>query len=213
MTADEDEFEAWVAAEEADELSTQGIARQNGRMLQLYRNFRMAADAVAAAWRDRPEVAAIALIGSAARPPWKEVPRFRSYRRARIELWHECKDVDLALWLSDLSGLDALRRAKNAALNRLRQGTGCVASHQVDVFLLKPGSDRYLGRLCQFNRCPKGKIDCLLPGCGATPFLRQHAEFAWRPDSVAEGRMLVLFDRATGREGRAADLPLRDGEG
>ena len=33
------------------------------------------------------------------------------------------------------------------------------------MFILKPGTDRYLGRLCDFNACPKGKAECRVPGC------------------------------------------------
>ena len=33
-----------------------------------------------------------------------------------------------------------------------------IASHQVDVFILEPCADRYLGRLCDFNACPRGKV-------------------------------------------------------
>ena len=43
-------------------------------------------------------------------PLWKEVLRFRSYRRARIALWHECADVDIAVWLSRLDRLREMRR-------------------------------------------------------------------------------------------------------
>ena len=180
-----------------------------GRLLRRYRDFRQAADVVAAAWQHRPEVAGVALIGSVAAAPWKEVPRFSPYRRARIALWHECKDVDLAVWLTDLGDLNALRRAKDRALRELLEASDAgVASHQVDVFVLESGTDRYLGRLCQFNRCPKGKVECLAPGCGARKFLRQHEGFHWRPDSLAEGRMAWLFDRVTGRVGRAGALPL-----
>ncbi|MDD9980559.1 MAG: hypothetical protein OXU81_04235 [Gammaproteobacteria bacterium] len=86
------------ACDEADHpLSGRGIERQNEGLLRRYRNFRRGADAVTAAWRTRPEVIAVSLIGSTARPPWKEVPRFGPYRRARVALWHECKDVDLGL--------------------------------------------------------------------------------------------------------------------
>ena len=158
--------------------SRAGIEEQNRLLLDHYRQFRIAADALAAALRSHPHVLAVSLIGSVARDPWKEVPRFTPYRRARIELWHECKDLDLALWLSDLSDLNGLRRKSAAALRELmdRRRIG-VAAHQVDVFILEPGTDRYLGRLCSFNTCPKGKRECLVPGCGKTLFLRQHEEF------------------------------------
>ena len=44
--------------------------------------------------------------------------------------------------------LDGLRRAKGRALRALHDASGTgVASHQVDVFILEPGTDR-------FTRCP-----------------------------------------------------------
>jgi hypothetical protein len=203
------EFEDWERQEEERALAPDGIADQNDGLLRRYLSFRHAADKVAAVWRDRADVAAVALIGSVAVMPWKEVPRFRPYRRAEIRLWHECKDVDLAVWLVHLRDLNGLRRAKDRALRELHEESGVgVAPHQMDVFILEPGTDRYLGRLCQYNRCPKGKAECLVPGCGATKFLRQHAGFNWQSKSLAEDRVVPLFDRATGWVGHAADLPL-----
>ena len=189
--------------------SRAGIEEQNRLLLDRYRHFRLAADAVTAAWQFHPHVMAVSLIGSVARDPWKEVPCSTPYRRARIELWHECKDLDLALWLSDLSDLNALRRKSAAAVRKLmeRRRIG-VAAHQVDVFILEPGTDRYLGRLCAFNACPKGKRECLVPGCGDMPFLRQHDEFEWWADTLAPGGAVRLFDRASGTVATAASLRL-----
>ena len=134
--------------EEDHPLSERGIEQRNHALLRRYRDFRRGADAVTAAWRAHPEVIAVSLIGSVARAPWKEVPRFGPYRRARVALWHECKDVDLALWLDHLDSLDVLRRAKVRALRTLWDEAAIgIASHQVDVFILKPVTDRYLGRL------------------------------------------------------------------
>ena len=194
--------------------SRAGIEEQNRLLLDRYRDFRVAADAVAVAWRSHPDVLAISLIGSVVRDSWKEVPRFPAYRRARIELWHECKDLDLALWLSDLSDLNGLRGRCATALRKLmeRERIG-VAAHQVDVFVLEPETDRYLGRLCDFNACPKGKRECEVPGCGNVPFLRQHEEFEWWTESLASGRAVRLFDRASGTIAKAADLPLPEAAG
>ncbi len=210
---DDIDFQKWERQEQERALSPAGIAEQNRGLLRRYREFRSAADAIVATWRDRPEVAAVALIGSLAVAPWKEVPRFAPYRRARIALWHECKDVDLAVWLTHRRDLDGLRRAKNQALRKLHAETGAgTASHQVDVFVLDPDTDRYLGRLCEFNRCPKGKPECLVAGCGAVAFLRQHEGFRWRPETLAGDSAVRLFDRATGRLSHAADLPLPSGD-
>lgn len=205
---DEEDGAEWERREDKRALSPAGIAEQNDGTLRRYREFRRAADAVTAAWRHREDVAAVALIGSLAVAPWKEVPPFSPYRRARIELWHECKDIDLAVWLTHLRDLNGLRRTKAQALRDLESGSGGVADHQADVFVLEPETDRYLGRLCQFNRCPRGKIECMVAGCGEATFLRQHEGFRWRPETLAGDRAIRLFDRATGRLRYATDLPL-----
>ena len=200
---------AWVHDEEDHPLSERGIEQQNEVLLRRYREFRRDADAVAAAWRAHPEVIAVSLIGSVARAPWKEVPRFAPYRRARVALSHECKDVDLALWLKHLDSLDGLRRAKARALRTLWDEAAIgIASHQVDVFILESVTDRYLGRLCDFNARPKGKDECRIPGCGNVALLRQHEGFRWRPESLAEGCAVRLFERTTGLQRRASDVPL-----
>jgi len=53
------------------------IEEQNRFMLRRQRELRTAADVVTKAWMAFPEIQAIAVIGSAAKPLWKEVPRFR----------------------------------------------------------------------------------------------------------------------------------------
>ena len=70
----------------------------------------------------------------------------------------------------------------------------------------------YLGRLCDFNTCPKGKAECRVPGCGEVTLLRQHEWFRWRAESLAEGRAVRLFERATGLQRCASDLPLLEVE-
>lgn len=196
--------------EEQRALTQAGIARQNFIQLQRYRDFRSAADLIVAAWCRHSDVAAISVIGSVARAPWKEVPRFQPYRREGIELWHECGDLDLAVWLHEKRDLDALRKAKNKAVAGYRNNLGGgVASHQVDAFLLDAGTSSYRGRLCQFNRCPKrGKVECLVPGCGSAPFLKKVRGFQWRQETIAEDRSVRLFDRSTGLLRRASSLPL-----
>ncbi len=73
---DEADFEDWRLREDEHDLSPAGIAEQNAGLLRRYREFRQAADAVA-------------LLGSLAVAPWKEVPRFAPYRRARIAVTAE----------------------------------------------------------------------------------------------------------------------------
>src|SRR5215213_2438188 len=89
------------------------IATQDCQMLDRQAQFRLAADAVTAALAEVPEVETVALIGSVARPLWREVPRFQPFRHWSIPVWHDCKDVDLAVWLNRLDWLQTLNRARS----------------------------------------------------------------------------------------------------
>src|SRR5690348_18366066 len=113
------------------------IDEQNRYLLARQRHFRMAADVVTDAWMGFAEVQAVAVIGSVAKPLWKEIPRFSEFRRAGIAVWHECKDLDLAVWISSQHRLGALRRARDRALREAYQaGIGpSTANHQVEIFL------------------------------------------------------------------------------
>ncbi len=183
-------------------------ARQDRHQIERQQHFRAAADAVAAALASFEEVERIALFGSAVRPLFREVPRFEPYRRLGIEILHECKDVDLALWLTDTGRLRELGRARNVAVSQLHARTGIgVANHQVDVFLLAHNGGEYLGRLCMFSECPKRKLACAVPGCGATAFLRQHNDFELTANALSHAA--VLFDRLSGARALAVELPLQ----
>ena len=180
---------------------------ENARRLRRQAEFRLAAEAVARAYAKFPYVAAIALFGSVAQPLQRKAPRSRRLRRAGIELWHHCKDVDLAVWLDRLDSLRDLARARGKAVARLLDERAIgVAHHQLDIFLMEPVSDRYLGRLCWYHDCPKGKLECLVPGCGREKLLQQHQDFTLRPDALAEDRIIRLYDRASGTLRRAPEV-------
>ena len=186
------------------------IEAQNGYLLKQQHRFRLAADVVTDALVAFPEVEAVAVIGSVAKPLWKEVPRFREYRRAGIEVWHECKDLDLAVWLSSQHRLGELRRARDLVL---RDAELNIANHQVEIFIIEPGTDRYLGRLCKFNACPKGRPECRVPGCGAIPFNRIVDGFAPYANLLASAGHAMLYVRGQGRLRSALDLPtVADGD-
>ncbi len=178
--------------------SRRQIAETNAGMLRPQQQFRLAAEYAARAFANVPGVEKVALFGSVAQPLVEAVPRFREFRRAGVAVLHECKDVDIAVWLSDLTQILELRRARGQCVHDLlRERNVGVAHHQLDVFLLEHGSDRYLGRLCTFGTCPKGgKLECLAPGCGATPFVRQHEDFVLAPDALQPDRVAVLHDGA-----------------
>lgn len=205
-----DEIRKEEEERERQALTPEGIAEENKSMLLRYFEFRCAADAVVEAWRQHPDVLAISLIGSLARAPWKEVPRFSPYRQKRIKIWHECGDVDFAMWLSKTDDLGTLRKLKARTLVQFRTTRGGgVASHQVEAAILEPRTNRFLGWLCEFNQCPKpNKRACLVPGCGKELFLRQFRHYKWRPKVLADDRCIPLFDRSSNLRRKAALLPL-----
>ena len=175
------------------------IEEQNQAMLKRWQTFREAAKAVAAALAQVPTVHKIMLFGSVAAPLEKELPRFRRLRRAGAEIWHECNDIDLAVWISDLAHLHELKLASARALNAWHAGhphLPGVAHHQVDIFLIEPETNRFRGNLCHYRECPKGKPECRVPGCGAQPFLRLYEDFRLDPGALVGEHNVVLFDRA-----------------
>lgn len=179
-----------------DPPTQQETTDENELMLRRHGEFRFAAEYVAAAFAQFEAVKKIVLFGSAALPLEKEIPRFRKFRRVGQPIFHECKDVDLAVWLTDLTILKSLQRARGQALNDLfAEHEIGVAHHQVDVFLIAPDTNAYLGRLCNFGVCPKGKPECLVQDCGAVRFLRQIEGFTFHSDALSSAKAITLFER------------------
>ena len=165
-------------------------------MLERQATFRRAGQVVAADLAKFREVRAISLFGSVAGVLKREIPRFQPFRRFGIEIYHECGDIDLAVQLDRLDNLAALNRARSQTVDDLFRSTGIgVAHHQVDIFLFGDSWAHYLGRLCTYGQCPKGKPACLTPGCGRKPFLKLHRDFVLEPDALAADRAIVLYER------------------
>jgi len=181
-----------------DPPDSRDIRQANRAMSRRREQFRIAAGYVADALSNIPAVRKVVLFGSVVRPLKKEVPRFRRFRRSGIAINHECKDVDLAVWVSDLNHLEAMQKARSQALNNLlaEKQIG-VAHHQVDIFIMDSETNRYLGCLCIFGSCPKGKNECQVPGCGKARFLRLHEDFKFDSKGLNDETSVVLFERHT----------------
>lgn len=176
------------------------IAQENELMVKRQRALRLAGEHVAAAFCELSFVEKIVLFGSVAAPLKKEVPRFRRFRREQVAIWHECNDVDLAVWVSDLSHLQSMKKALSKALRAYEQASRKeflpgVPTHAIDVFLFEPRTQRFRGNLCHFSSCPRGKSDCEVTGCGAQPFLRLYEEFKFDRTCLLSEHNVVLFER------------------
>jgi hypothetical protein len=180
--------------------SDKDIDDEDTLMLRRQCLFRWAAQAIAVAASELPEVEKVAAFGAVAHPLEREVPRFRQFSRHRIEILHECGDLDLAVWTTDLGRLQELQRALNRGLALVHDTAyGGVAHHQVDVHLFEAATGTYKGRLCIFRECPKlGKRECLVPGCGSQPFLQQFERYRFNPARFEGEPKVILFDRTGG---------------
>jgi hypothetical protein len=190
----DDEFDYFEPPVEVD------AEEQDGLTLRRQRLFRWAAQGIAVAMSELPEVELIAAFGAASQPLEREVPRFHEFRRRGIKILHECADLDLAVWISDLRNLRNLKNAMalGLALNRETDWDG-VAHYRVDVHLFHFSTGRYEGRLCKFGQCPKPrKRECHVPGCGAQPYLQQLQEYGFKPEVFRAAPKVILFDRAAG---------------
>ena len=89
-----------------------------------------------------------------------------------------------------------LRKSRSQALNNLlaEKQIG-VAHHQVDIFIMEPETNHYLGRLRIFGSCPKEKDECRVAKCGEIAFLRQHEDFNFDPNDLDSEINTILFER------------------
>ncbi len=191
----EEQGSGWETADDRREID------QTNRMIENKRaSLRRAGELVAEEFGKLDFVHKVVLFGSVSKPPFKEMSPIRRLRQTGLKVWHESKDVDLAVWVSDLTRLDALRLARSRAVNRHQTEIGDrlwpgVPHHQVDVFLLEEGTNRYRGNLCSYGTCPKGKPECNEPGCGAQPLLRIYEGFHFDPMAPFGEYAEVLFVR------------------
>ncbi|CAK0753970.1 Nucleotidyltransferase [uncultured Gammaproteobacteria bacterium] len=205
-----DGLSSMLATSAEDSVSPAVVVQQKELLLDHLRHFRVAADCVADALIPIPEVMNVTLFGSVAGPLWPEVPRFYRDRQAGgAKIWHNCADIDLAVWLTRLDMLTEIREACWHGLNAaVATGRPSIARHQLDVFILRLGERKPAGRLCGLARCPEGGRDCSMPHCGQPPLLQTFPTDRFTREALDEERVVRLFDRRTGLVRRAAELPV-----
>jgi hypothetical protein len=196
----EENFDGGEFRESFEPPSDEDTDEQNTLMLRRQCLFRWAAQVIALELSKVPEVQKLAAFGAVPQPLKMEVPRFRQFRRHRIETLHECRDLDLAVWMTALERLNVLRKALSRGLSLVQNTAyGGVAHHQVDVHIMDAATGEYRGRLCIFRECPKpGNRECLVPHCGEELFLRQFEGYQFRRELFEAAPKAILFDRDSG---------------
>ena len=146
--------------EEAEKNSpvTRGeIAGEDRLMLLRQDQFRKAARLLAERLADMPEVMKVVLFGSVALPLWKAVPLHGRLRSRRIKIFHECRNIDLAVWVTSPSVADTIRRAHSGVVNELLDNDVHfeIAHHFFSTHLIDQATGKYHGMVCHFGQCPK----------------------------------------------------------
>ncbi len=173
------------------------IHDQDRAMLLRQGQFRMAAKLLAGNLAEMAEVRKVVLFGSTALPLWKEVPRFSRLKHRRIKVYHECNNIDLAVWVTSPAGASHMRKAASSTVNDL-VASGIhfnLAHHHFSIHLVDHASNRYLGMVCHYSQCPKHKPECQVPGCGADKFVQILPWFKFKPERLNSHNSLVLFER------------------
>ena len=174
------------------------IAREDRLMLVRQDQFRKAARLLTKKLADMPPVRKVVLFGSVALPLWKEVPRHSRMHSRRIKIFHECQNIDLAVWVSTPSIADTIRRAHSAVVNELLDNEVHfqIAHHFFSTHLIDQATGKYHGMVCHYGQCPKRQKEaCRVPGCGEHKFVRVLPEFQLKPERLHMLNSQILFER------------------
>jgi cupin 2 domain-containing protein len=138
-----------------------------------------------------PEVEKITLFGSLAKPP------FRTWSPYRKSDWifHQPTDIDLAVWVSSLESVDAMKKVRSELAQDIGKQNTAIRSEIIELFLFDSKSSKYQGRVCYFKQCPRGNRDCHAEGCGRIKNLKQMDGFKIAPDALLRLNSQILFER------------------
>jgi hypothetical protein len=174
------------------------IAREDLCMLRRQDQFRKAARLLTKKLADMPPVRKVVLFGSVALPLWKEVPMHSRMHSRRIKIFHECENIDLAVWVSTPSIAATIRRAHSAVVNELLDNEVHfeIAHHFFSTHLIDDLTGKYHGMVCHYGQCPKRQKEvCRVPGCGEHKFVRVLPGFRLKPERLHTHNSQVLFER------------------
>ena len=171
---------------------------QDRLSLRLQKFYRIVAGQVADEMSKIDWVTRIVLFGSAGKPLKKDFRRYLTYSRRKTEIWHECRDIDLAVWVERQDSLLDLYRARGTAVKEcsmIYPGISGLPHFLVEVHIMDTGTNQHLGELCLYKECPRyGVRECRAAnGCGSTSLLRTLPEFFLRSKALDESQSMELF--------------------
>lgn len=161
---------------------------------------------------DPPEVCEVRLFGSVALPLWKEVSCHSRLRRRGISVYHQCNNIDMAVWVTSPEGANRMRKTCSQVVQELneREIHLSIAHHTFCLHLVDASEHRYLGMVCHYSQCPKHKPACAVPGCGAHKFVQILPWFRLKPERLDAFNSQILFRREGFGEGAAdANMPAK----
>lgn len=173
------------------------IYQEDQRMLRRQSDFRNAARLVSKRLAEMPEVQRVCLFGSVVLPLWKEVPYHNRLRQRNIRIFHECANIDMAVWVTSPAKADLMRKACSQVVNDLvsKDIHLSIAHHSFSIHLIQEADNHYLGMVCHYNQCPKHKPECRVRGCGVHPFVQILPWFRLKPGRLNEFNSQILFRR------------------
>lgn len=188
------------------------IAKEDKRMLRRQADFRKAAGLLTQRLAEMPEVCEVRLFGSVALPLWKEVSCHSRLRRRGISVYHQCNNIDMAVWVTSPEGANRMRKTCSQVVQELneREIHLSIAHHTFCLHLVDASEHRYLGMVCHYSQCPKHKPACAVPGCGAHKFVQILPWFRLKPERLDAFNSQILFRREGFGEGAAdANMPAK----
>jgi cupin 2 domain-containing protein len=164
--------------------------------LKQHQSFIAVASELAGRLTSHSEIERISLFGSLARPPVLEPhPYSKRLRDRGIHIFHTPKDIDLAIWLSSLDNLGAIRKTMTKTVSDMAEQTPGLCDGSVELFAFDHQSGKYLGRICHFSKCPKEHTDCFIQGCGTPKHLKTMKDFVLHPEAMSRVNSQILYER------------------
>jgi cupin 2 domain-containing protein len=169
---------------------------EDKRALKQYQSFITATLELTGRLIEHSEIERISLFGSLAKPPFLVPhPYSKRLRDRGVHIFHTPKDIDLAIWVSSLDKLCAIRETMAKTVRDMVKLELGLSDDRVELFVFDHRNGKYLGRVCHSKICPKDHTDCRIQGCGTPKQLKIMEDFELYPEAISRVNSQLLFER------------------